>query len=97
MKNHRIKGWKINENNELEEVLEEKTEGKEPEVKENSVDYFTELNNIQFHEEFANGIKMAKTKLIMSGIAIAVEIFLIIKCNRKTIDIIPQRQKNRKR
>lgn len=28
-----------------EEVLEEKTEGKEPEVKENSVDYFAELNN----------------------------------------------------
>ena len=45
--------------------------------------YFTELNKIEFHEEFANGIKMAKTKLIISGIAIAVEIFLIIKCNRK--------------
>ena len=45
--------------------------------------YFTELNNIEFHEEFANGITMAKTKLIISTIAIVIEIILIIICNRK--------------
>ncbi len=45
--------------------------------------YFTELNNIEFHEEFANGITMAKTKLIISTIAIVIEIILIVKCNRK--------------
>lgn len=53
-----------------EEVLEEKTEGKEPEVKENSVDYFAELNNarensVEDEEEpsvYADGFQIGSTK-----------------------------------
>lgn len=55
-----------------------------------SLMYFTGLNNVEYREEFINGIESAKSKLIISGIVIALEtIFVLLflfKKRKKTVE-----------
>lgn len=49
-----------------------------------SLIYFTELNNIEYSEEFIMAIETAKSKSIFSGIAIALEsIFIVLFLSKK--------------